>query len=190
MRIAGGIWRGIAIETPKGADRTRPTTDRTREAIASMLLSARGLDLSGARVLDAFAGSGALGLELLSRGAESAVFIEKHRPTAALIKRTIASCEGAGDRAEVICGDAFRLARAGVSGGPFDIVLLDPPYAFSAESVAELIELLADSGLLAEDAIVMYERASDAPELASGILSPLRSKRYGGTSVDLLVRKA
>ena len=72
MRIVGGKWRGRQIEAPDGRDVTRPTTDRTREQIASMILSAAGLDLSGTSVLDAFAGSGAMGLELLSRGAARA----------------------------------------------------------------------------------------------------------------------
>ena len=71
MRIVGGKWKGRSIEAPQGRDVTRPTTDRAREQIASMVLSARGLDLSGDLVLDAFAGSGAMGLELFSRGCHS-----------------------------------------------------------------------------------------------------------------------
>ena len=91
MRIVGGKWRGRQIEAPDGRDVTRPTTDRTREQIASMILSAAGLDLSGTSVLDAFAGSGAMGLELLSRGAARATFLDRDRRAVARIKRTDSS---------------------------------------------------------------------------------------------------
>ena len=91
MRIVGGKWRGRAIEAPRGRDVTRPTTDRTRERVASMVLSAMGLDLSGRSVLDAFAGSGAMGFELLSRGAARATFVDRDRRAVALVRRTAAS---------------------------------------------------------------------------------------------------
>ena len=79
MRIVGGIWRGRALAAPEGRDVTRPTTDRTREQMASMVLSAFDLDLSDVRILDAFAGSGAIGLELLSRGAAHCTFVDADR---------------------------------------------------------------------------------------------------------------
>ena len=96
MRIVGGKWRGRQIEAPEGRGTTRPTTDRTREAIASMILSARGLDLTGDSVLDAFAGSGAMGLELLSRGASHATFVDRDRRAAARVRRS-AEALGAGE---------------------------------------------------------------------------------------------
>ena len=85
MRIVGGKWRGHPLEAPEGRDVTRPTTDRTRESIASMVLSAFGLDLSDVSLLDAFAGSGAIGLELLSRGAASATFVDRDRGAVMLL---------------------------------------------------------------------------------------------------------
>lgn len=87
MRIVGGEWKGHPIEAPEGRDVTRPTTDRVREAVSSMLMSARGLTLDGASVLDAFAGSGALGLELLSRGAAHATFVDLDRGACARVRR-------------------------------------------------------------------------------------------------------
>ena len=88
MRIVGGKWRGLSVEAPEGRGTTRPTTDRNRERFASMILSAAGLDLSGVEVLDAFAGSGAMGFELVSRGAASAVFVDLDRRAVARIRRT------------------------------------------------------------------------------------------------------
>lgn len=191
MRIVGGRWRGRVLEAPPGRDVTRPTTDRNREAIVSMLLSAAGLDLSGRRVLDAFAGSGAMGLELLSRGAASATFVEQSPRVVSVLRRNVATCAAQG-LARIVRGDALRLAAAGrISGGPFDIVCLDPPYAMAASDVAALVKALFSHGALAPGALVCYERASDAPGLglegASGLASAriIRQKRYGITSVDL-----
>ena len=116
MRIVGGKWRGRQIEAPDGRDVTRPTTDRTREQIASMILSAAGLDLSGTSVLDAFAGSGAMGLELLSRGAARATFLDRDRRAVARIKRTASSPGGRpwrGERPWRRCPQALREESSG-----------------------------------------------------------------------------
>ena len=118
MRIVGGEWRGRPIDSPKGRDVSRPTTDRVREAIASMLESALSEGIEGSRVLDAFAGSGALGLEVLSRGAEHAVFFDLDRSAAALVKRNLAKLSCAPARFQVMCGDVIASARRGrVPGG-------------------------------------------------------------------------
>ena len=189
MRIVGGKWRGRSIEAPEGRGVTRPTTDRTREQIASMILSARGLDLTGDSVLDAFAGSGAMGLELLSRGAAHATFVDKDRRAAARVRRTAATLGAAADEARCLGGDVFALAGRGLAGAPFDIVFLDPPYAVAAERVSALVEGLADSGQLAPGAVVVYEHAADAASLDCGCLEPVRSRTHGITTVDLLVAK-
>ena len=89
MRVVGGIWKGHPLEAPQGRSVTRPTTDRVREALASMMESAFGLDLSGRHVLDAFGGSGAFGIEMLSRGMEEATFIDQDRKAAARIKQIL-----------------------------------------------------------------------------------------------------
>lgn len=187
MRIVGGKWRGRAIESPKGRDVTRPTTDRTREQIASMILSARGLDLSGDSVLDAFAGSGAMGLELLSRGAAHATFVDLDRRAAQRVRRT-AEALGAGcGEIDVLAGDACALAGRGLPGAPFDIVFLDPPYALPAERVSALLAALAGSGQLADGAVVVYERSAAGESPSCPGLVARRTKTHGITALDLLV---
>ena len=190
MRIVGGKWRGRQIEAPEGRGVTRPTTHRTREQIASMILSARGLDLSGDSVLDAFAGSGAMGLELLSRGAARATFVDRDRRAAARVRR---SAEALGARTDEFCsigGDVFALAARGLAGAPFDVVFLDPPYALAAERVSALVGELLSSGQIAAGAVVVYERAADAEGLSCVGLALVRTKRHGITAVDLLVARS
>ncbi len=123
MRIVGGEWRGRLIDSPKGRDVSRPTTDRVREAIASMLESALPEGIEGSRVLDAFAGSGALGLEVLSRGAEHAVFFDLDRSAAALVKRNLAklSCAPARFQVPVRVRSALRCFLAVQSMQSFSI---------------------------------------------------------------------
>lgn len=121
MRIIAGAWRGRVIEAP--AQGTRPTADRVRETLFSMLTSRIG-SFEGLRVADLFAGSGALGFEALSRGAAAATFVERDTAAVAIIRRNAAKL-GATDRAQVIAGSALSLP----SGRPFDLILADPPYA-------------------------------------------------------------
>lgn len=186
MRIVGGEWRGRPIEAPEGRAVTRPTTDRVREACSSMLLAARGLSLDGARVLDAFAGSGAMGLELASRGAAWVTFVDRDRGSCARVTRNARALGARPGTWRVVRADVMRDA-ASVPGGPFDIVVLDPPYATAAALVSRLVADLAAAGLLVPEALVLYERELRAPGLADCGLEPLKSKRYGQTAVDLSV---
>ena len=187
MRVVGGKWGGVPLESPEGRGVTRPTTDRNREAMASMILSARGLNLGGASVLDAFAGSGAMGIELLSRGADRCTFIDQDARAATRVRRNLAKV-GAGKVAyAVLRGDACQLAERGrIAGAPFDVVFLDPPYALSADVVSAMLEHLAAHGALRPGATVVYERSAEAPGLGVPGLIPVRTKRYGITCVDLL----
>ena len=188
MRIVGGKWRGRQIEAPEGRDVTRPTTDRTREQIASMILSAAGLDLAGTSVLDAFAGSGAMGFELLSRGAERATLVDRDRKAVARIRRSAQALGAAPGELAAVAGDVFRLAEAGrLAGAPFGVVFLDPPYAVDAADVSALVASLAAGGQLAEGAVVVYEHASDRDGLDVAGLVPKKSKTRGITAVDLHV---
>jgi 16S rRNA (guanine966-N2)-methyltransferase len=187
MRIVGGMWKGRPLEAPEGRDVTRPTTDRVREAMASMVASARGLDLSGVRALDAFAGSGALGLELASRGASHVTLVEQDRGSAARIRRNVSSLGAPSSLISVVVADVDLAARKGsLPGAPFDVVLLDPPYAREAASVSGLVESLSRSGLLARAALVVYERLATRPTLELADATCVRQKRYGQTAVDLL----
>lgn len=185
MRVVGGRWRGHPLEAPTGRD-TRPSTDRNREAIASMILSAEGLSLEGLSVLDAFAGSGAVGLELLSRGAASCTFVEASRAAASCVRSNLASVACERGAWHLVRGDARKaLARPGMAGGPFDIVFLDPPYALPAGELSGMLARAQDAGNVAPGALVVYERASDAPGLELPGGTPLRSRRHGITSIDL-----
>ena len=190
MRIVGGRWRGRAIAAPEGRGTTRPTTDRARESMASMILSACGLDLSGLSVLDAFAGSGAMGLELISRGAARATFVEKDRRVVGVVRRTLSALGATSDEARVLCADVFALAGRGLPGAPFDIVFLDPPYAVGAERVSGLVDALAQTGQLSPGAVVVYEHAAADPGLSCEALEPRKSKTHGITTVDLLVARS
>lgn len=122
MRIVGGMWRGRPLEAPDGRDVTRPTTDRTREQMASMVLSAFDLDLSDVRILDAFAGSGAIGLELLSRGAAHCTFVDADRKAVARIKRNVSSLGASRAQYDVMGGDVAKLVSRGrLPAAPFSL---------------------------------------------------------------------
>lgn len=125
MRIVGGEWRGRIIKAPRGSA-VRPTLDRVREAWMSIVQ----LSLPGARVLDLFAGSGALGIEALSRGAESADFVDSDRRSLDVLRANLETL-GASDRATVIRADAIAFADA-LAGDSYDVVFADPPYATDA----------------------------------------------------------
>ena len=140
MRIIAGEWRGRSIEAPPGLG-TRPTSDRVREALLSMLGSRLG-SFEDLRVADLFAGSGALGLEALSRGAASATFVESDAQAVAAIRRN-AQKLGAIDRAQVIAGSALALPRA----DPFDLIFADPPYAPGSGSA--VVQSILKAGWLA-----------------------------------------
>ncbi|MEY8436622.1 16S rRNA (guanine(966)-N(2))-methyltransferase RsmD [Atopobiaceae bacterium 24-176] len=184
MRIVGGRWRGRQLGAPEGLG-TRPSTDRMREAVASMVASARGLDLSGAWALDAFAGSGALGLEIVSRGAEGCVLVDRDRRAAACARKNVESL-GARAEARVVQGDVVTCARCGRLGErPFDIVLLDPPYRLDPQLSAALVEALMGHGLLCPGAIVVHERSSAAAPLAEQGLHQVRSRSHGESVVTL-----
>lgn len=186
MRIVGGAWRGRTFDAPEGR-LTRPTTDRMRESIASMVLSECNLDLSDKSVLDAFAGSGGMGLELLSRGARHCTFCERDRRTAALVRKNCLSLVPSTSRWHIVVADAIRLSGHGaLRGAPFDIVFLDPPYAMAASDVSELIGSLGANGMLGKDCLVVYERAAKGNELSIEGFGTVRSKRHGSTCVDLL----
>jgi len=152
MRIIAGQWRGRPIEAPLGMS-TRPTADRVRETLFSMLVSRLG-SFEDLRVADLFAGSGALGLEALSRGASHATFVENDSKAAAIIKRN-AEKLGATERVRVLAGSALALSRS----EPFDLVLADPPYAPGSGSA--VVKAVADAGWLAPGGWISVETSRD-----------------------------
>jgi 16S rRNA (guanine966-N2)-methyltransferase len=157
LRIVGGRHRGRRLRFPAGVD-IRPTPDRVRETLFNWLQPR----LDGARVLDLFAGSGALGLEALSRGASRVVFVERDRRAAQAIMSLLS--EWREDSAEVVCDDAVSwLARRGDTA-PFDIVFLDPPY--DGGQLGESCQALTERRWLAPDARVYLERRARDPMTA------------------------
>ena len=184
MRIVGGRWRGRTITAPKG-NATRPTTDRVREALFSALVARLGSDLGGGRVLDAFAGSGALGLEALSRGAKHVTFVEHDRRAAAALTDNL-NALGGGKTSNVVTGDVFSLAGRGI-GGPFTLILLDPPYTLDGARTAGLLDALAASGSLAEGAFVTWEHGRGQDISWPEGFVPVTRKRYGSTEIDFAV---
>lgn len=188
MRIVAGEFRGRAIEAPQG-DGTRPTIDRVREALFSSLYSLRG-GFEGAVVLDAFAGSGALGIEALSRGAEKAVFYERDSQAAKVCEGNIRTLGIDPKRAVCVKRDVFQ-APPIAQDSTFDLVFLDPPYVYDPRDVVGLVKTMVESGAIADDAIVVYEHAHNTREEVTAAAEDAgfevaASKKYGKTGVTIL----
>ncbi len=173
--MIAGVAKGRRLATPEGRD-TRPTADRAREGLFSSVGSLLG-SLEGARVADFYAGSGAVGLEALSRGAEHALLVESAPKAARAIRENIAALGLPG--AELVVDRAERVT-AERPAEPYDLVFADPPYTVPDETVTALLEALRDNGWLAGDALVAVERASRGRTLVwpEGYTAE-RDRRYG-----------
>lgn len=176
-RIVAGTARGRRLEVPRGS-LTRPTSDRVREALFSTLTSALG-SWTDVVVLDLYAGSGALGLEALSRGAQRCFFVERDRHAVAALRRNIGVTGVTG--AAVLVGDAAEVVRS-AHPGPADLVLADPPYATPDADVLGVLATLRHRGLLADDALLVLERSARDPEPTwPPGLRRVDERRYGET---------
>lgn len=175
-RIIAGIAKGRRIAVPPGRG-TRPTSDRAREGIFSTVGSLLG-PFDGLRVLDLYAGTGAVGLEALSRGAAHALLVESDPRAARVIRANIRSLGLAG--AELVVDRVERVLRVRVPAEPYDFVFADPPYAMGESEVIETLERLRDGGWLAPDALVAVERGSRGGDLVwpAGFEAE-RVRRYG-----------
>jgi 16S rRNA (guanine966-N2)-methyltransferase len=179
VRITGGELAGRVLRVPRGE--VRPTADRVREALFSML--AHRAALAGAHVLDVFAGSGALGLEALSRGAASATFVERSRGVARVLASNVEAL-GVGASARIVQSEA-ALALRSLAREParFDLCFVDPPYA--SELAAATLAALASGGLLAPHALLVAESdRRHAPGPIAGLALALE-RRYGDTLISL-----
>lgn len=186
LRIIAGVWRGRPIATLSD-DSVRPTADRVREALFNRLAHGfkdDGFDLGGATVVDVCAGSGALGLEALSRGAAQAIFIDQATPALSLIRENIATL-GAEDRATVISAAAQSLPRAPRA---CDLALIDPPYDQGLAN--PILATLAAQGWLRHGAVVSVETGADETfDVPPGY--DLRDRRkYGRAAITFLVKSA
>ncbi len=168
MRVIAGVAKGRRLAGPKG-DATRPMTDRAKEALFSSI----GARVAGAAVLDLYAGTGSLGLEALSRGAAAATFVERDRGALASLRRNV---EAVGLGGTVVAGDVGAMLAA--ECGPFDLAFVDPPYAVSLASLADVLRLL-DHRLAPGATIVVHRRAGQpAPEVPSS-WETAAERRYG-----------
>ena len=174
MRVIAGTARGVRLKTLPGADVTRPTVDRVKEG----MFSALQFLLPGARVLDLFAGSGQLGIEALSRGAAQCVFVDENRAAVRVVQENLRAA-GLLDRAQVVCSTAQGYLAA--AGGPFDILLLDPPYRHGAIKalLPQLGPVMAGGGV----ALCETEREAQLPQRA-GALVLKKQYRYGTVLVS------
>lgn len=155
MRVIAGKARSLKLMTPPGMD-TRPTTDRTKETLFNILQP----EIGGARFLDLFSGSGAIGIEALSRGAAFAVFVEKDRAAAECIKKNLAFTK-LGDNGQILRKDVGAALKSLEKGAPFDLIFMDPPYGRGLER--QVLEYLAHSSLLAEEGTVVVEASLETP---------------------------
>lgn len=196
MRIISGVYGGRVITSVPGST-TRPTTDRVREAWASTVMSyfaEQGTE--NLRILDAFAGSGALGLELLSRGALLCVFCDQSQIAYKTLRENVSQLRLDASKARVYKVDSFTSKLLGVlaPASPYDVVILDPPYTTPATSVRELLNSLSEAGFLAPHALISYEHAAGEgfslegcplpDETATSVLQLVRSKKYGTICLD------
>ncbi len=178
-RIISGTAGGRRLATPTGAD-TRPTSDRVREGLFSRL---EHLDvLAGARVLDLYAGSGALGLEAASRGAAAVVLVEVDRATAGIARDNVATLGL--DQRVAVRAESVERVLLGAPPQPYDLVLLDPPYDLDEGRLADVLALLVVHAWLAPDGLVVVERSARSPEprWPTG-LAVRAERRYGETKM-------
>lgn len=180
MRVVGGTAKGRRLRAPKGLA-TRPTADHVRQAIYDII----GPGVHHARVLDLFAGTGAMGIEALSRGAREAVFVESSRDACDVI---LANLEATGMRsnARIRRADAARfVARAATE--PFDLALIDPPYERGLGFVARVLDKLAAGGWIARGGTIVVEAATGPVEWPEGF-TETRTRAFGRTHVSVAVR--
>jgi 16S rRNA (guanine966-N2)-methyltransferase len=180
MRIVAGEWRRRLLKAPPG-EATRPTADRTRETLFNMLASRLG-GLEGLAVADLFAGSGALGLEALSRGAASCLFVEQDAEAIRALRANIAALR-AQDRCAVQAGSVLALGPARQA---YDLLLLDPPYRTGAGAVA--LDRMARLGWIGEGSWVALETARDEPAQAKSL--EIESERTVGAARITLLRRS
>ena len=178
-RIIAGVAKGRRLAVPPAG--TRPTSDRVREAVFSALGSR--MDFDGAHVLDLFAGSGALGIEALSRGAKKAVLVESAAPAAAVARANIAAAGLPG--ASVRRGKVQGVLEAG-GETLFDLVFADPPYDIAESEVTAMLRSLRGHGWLAAGALVVLERSSRSPETSwPEQIADVQIRRYGETRLEI-----
>lgn len=178
-RIIAGAARGLRLEVPGSG--TRPTSDRVRESLFGALESADAI--AGSHVLDLYAGSGALGLEALSRGGAGLDLVERSRQAASIVRRNVAKVTASLDGATARVHESGVLPFLKRAAGCWDLVFIDPPYDLDDQAMTA--DLIALAPLLSEDAVVVIERGRRAapPDVAAAGLEVFREKAYGDTAL-------
>ena len=184
MRLTGGEYSGRLLKVP--ADGTRPTQDKVRAAIFSSLAAT----VPGARVLDLFAGTGALGLEAWSRGAAWIEWVESGKNALRVLRGNVAALGVPAEAGRVLAADVFRLLAAPCAGTPFDLALADPPYAEALDKgwQAQLAGSLARNGWVRPGGVFVFETEGKAPPPTLPDWRLARDKTYGSTRVLIWVR--
>ena len=178
MRVIGGHDRGRRLRAPRGL-RTRPTADRVRETLFDVL----GPAVAGARVLDLFAGTGAVGIEALSRGAARVVLVERDQSALHALRANLAALGAPRAAARVMAGDVLRvLPDLGAQEGPFDLVFLDPPYATTL--AARVLEALVGTRVCRDgtEVVVQHSTRTELPPVV-GLATHRRARRFGDTAL-------
>ncbi len=186
MRITGGILKGREIKVPKGS--VRPTQDKVRAAIFSSLAA----QVPGSRVLDLFAGSGALGLEALSRDAAFVCWVERDRRVWATLNENVHHlCGPESGRTRCVLSEVERFLKSGWEGEPFDIVLADPPYQRdgTAPWVGNLLSALEERPILTPNGVLVFEQNARTPVIEKDGWVLVKNRHYGDTRVLCYVRK-
>lgn len=182
VRVVAGRLRGRQLRTVRG-QAVRPTSDRVKTCIFDTL----GSRVEGAEVLDLFAGSGALGIEALSRGAARVVFVERSPRVLVMLQKNIATL-GLTSQVEVVCADVLRYLHGWRRAVPFDLILADPPYAFSAYET--LLGAVAEKGLLSSAGVLVLEHRREVhPASSSPRLQLLRRRDFGTTAVTWFIMR-
>ncbi len=183
MRIIAGDLRGRAIRAPEGAA-TRPTSDRARQAVFNILEHATWSEgIEGLRVIDVFAGSGAMGLEALSRGAAACLFVENAAAALSAIRANL-DAFGLEGRGQILRQDATKLSPLAAVEAPCDLAFLDPPY--KKELGAPALQALRAGGWLAPASVAVIEVGADEPDMAPPGFEVLDNRRYGAAKVLFL----
>lgn len=176
MRVIAGIRKGLKLNAPEGTG-TRPTTDRVKESVFNIIQ----MHLPAGRVLDLFAGSGALGIEALSRRSYHCVFVEYDRTSFSLVRQNIARA-GFEDSAEVVFKDAFSYLDT--KPRPFDIIFLDPPY--NKGFIAPILDKIAGHHLLNPDGIIVIETEKGGEEAFHSAFETIKCVSYGKTVITII----
>ena len=178
MRVIAGIRRGLKLKAPDGIN-TRPTTDRVKESVFNIIQS----HLPAGNVLDLFAGSGALGIEALSRGSEKCVFVENNRESYSLVEHNI-NLSKLSDKARLLFKDSVSYLKS--ADESFDIIFLDPPY--NKDFILPVLSLISERNLLADNGIVVVETEKGGESVTHPDYKIIREATYGKTVIYVLIR--